>query len=960
VPLVPFSPDTALLEKQTAHFSLRIDPGSYGTRLVEALAEGAEAAYERGCDWFGVEARPRVSVAVGDWLDPEQARASIDPERNAISLLVAPESPGLGLERAVLELLARPVSTGRVQAALLTALGGLVRSERGDDPTVADSDGIAFERHVRNKQPPRLFYPADRPTADLPDPALISFLAWLERKYGRLTFSRFARAALSNGPPAAALSTYSRSLDELTQEWLQVLARQGQKTPRLAEVLRQSGTLLRPHWLRVSELGAYMAVDLAFTFAITLFIKSLFDDIIAPRQFSRLIPWMLSVVLVFAIGSLATYRRIVVAGLIGELVLRQLRRLAFAQLQRLSVSFYDRSRTGDILSRITSDMDTVQGVLGQSLPQLIFELLSLAVAVTLLLVLNWRLGLGVLVVGVPAYAFVYRRSSESLQQSSRYLSERTGAMTAFLQENLAGQTVVKSFSLERRAIDSFDQLLGELFGGSLRMIRISAVLGGLTGMIYIGIQVAVLGAGTMLIMRGEMTTGALVAFIGVIARVLSPVVSISAQYQQVQSATGAFERVGEIMDAVPDVSEDPVATDLPDLQKEIRLEHVSYRHGLRESALQDVSFTIPVGMRVAVVGPSGAGKSTMVALLLRLRETTTGRILFDGRDIRGVTLRSLRRQIAVVPQDTFLFNSTIRENIAMGREGATDADMIAAAEAAGLAEVVSRTPAGYETMIGERGVRFSGGERQRLAIARALIRDPRILILDEATSALDPQTEAAILRTIVQASRGRTTLMVTHRLSVAAAADRIFVLDRGRLVEQGSHAQLIDARGLYSRMYEQQMGTGVPAGARQLPPALDQLGRIPLLGLVSREMLQSLAEQLTAERFVPGEDVVCEGEPGEKLYLIGRGQLEVLVNDGYSDRRVNTLNVGDYFGEMALLDNCPRTATVRATEPTELYTLTRASFLTLLEGAPTVRQMVMKKVAQRRAELTAARAKTPT
>jgi len=518
--------------------------------------------------------------------------------------------------------------------------------------------------------------------------------------------------------------------------------------------------------------------------------------------------------------------------------------------------------------------------------------------------------------------------------------------------------VVKSFSLEQRAIAAFERALLQLRESSLERVRLGARLSGNSSLVFAAVRLLVLGAGAVLIMSDRMSVGELVAFVGLIGQVLSPVTSISGQYQQVQSATGAFDRVEELMAETPDVAEDPLATEQPDLEREIRLDGVSFRYGDGQAVLRDVTLAIPAGSRVAVVGPSGAGKSTLIGLLLRLYDPSEGRILFDGRDIREATLASIRRQLAIVPQETYLFNASIRENIGLGRDGASDEQVASSARAAALDQFVEQTEAKYETIVGERGVRLSGGQRQRLAIARALIRDPQVLVLDEATSALDAETEAAIMRTLDEVGRGRTTIMITHRLTSAVQCDRIFVLDQGRLVEQGSHQELCEQGGVYWRLYsEQQAGV-----LESMPLAVERrlLARVPLFASLTPGELARVTRRATPERYEAETTVVHQGEPADKLYVIAAGEVEVLVDDRQGEpRRVKTLGSRSYFGEIALLGDpsassgqalaTRRTATVRTLTPVELYSLHKDDFLSLLQTQPRLAQAVAR-LARLRAE----------
>jgi ATP-binding cassette subfamily B protein len=328
-----------------------------------------------------------------------------------------------------------------------------------------------------------------------------------------------------------------------------------------------------------------------------------------------------------------------------------------------------------------------------------------------------------------------------------------------------------------------------------------------------------------------------------------------------------------------------------------------------------------------------------------------GEVRFDHQDLRDVSLASLRAQIGVVFQDTFVFDTTLRENIAIGLSGATDAEVAAAAEAARLGDYVSALPYGFDTVLGERGVRMSGGQRQRLAIARVLLRDPPVLLLDEATSALDARTERGILDTLAGVTKGRTTISITHRLAMAAEADRVFVIDRGRCVEEGPHRRLVTAGGLYQRLYEEQSGSLSAEGEQRVGLEAARMQVVPLFAGLGREALASLAKRLRLERFDAGEEVVRGGEPGDRLFVIGHGEAEVLIGEGDGARRVSSLGEGDYFGESALLTGEPRAATVRTTVPSDLYSLEREDFVSLLQGHPDIRRSVEETLAARRGAL---------
>jgi ATP-binding cassette subfamily B protein len=396
------------------------------------------------------------------------------------------------------------------------------------------------------------------------------------------------------------------------------------------------------------------------------------------------------------------------------------------------------------------------------------------------------------------------------------------------------------------------------------------------------------------------------------------------------------------------ITDKPGAVAFPPLEHEIRLEHVTFGYDPGRPVLNDLSLIIPAGAEIAIVGPSGCGKSTVVNMILRFWDPGAGRVLFDDRDLRDGTVASLRKHIGIVFPETFIFNTSIRENIAIGYPEATDADVERAARTAQLDQFVRTLPAGYDTVLGERGVRMSSGQRQRLAIARALLRDPSVLILDEATSALDPQTESEILDTLATIGRGRTTISIRHRLAAVATADIIFVLDQGRLAEQGRHTELVKAGGLYQRLYEEQMLYLHGGGVVRVGVDVEHLRVIPLFEHLNTTALEAVAERFMLERYAADEIVVRQGDPGDKLYLISRGELDVLRKQDGQEQRINVLGRGDYFGEMALLTNEPRNATVRTQAPTQLYSLAADDFQALLDRLPDVREAVSLTAAGRR------------
>jgi ATP-binding cassette subfamily B protein len=380
------------------------------------------------------------------------------------------------------------------------------------------------------------------------------------------------------------------------------------------------------------------------------------------------------------------------------------------------------------------------------------------------------------------------------------------------------------------------------------------------------------------------------------------------------------------------------------------LRDVTFGYKADSVSLREASFDIRQGDFVALVGGSGSGKSTVLNLLLRFYDPDSGAITVDGRDVRTVTQDSLRAQIGIVFQDSILFNVSVRENIRLGNPKATDAEIERAMRAAEIHDDVMKMPEGYDTIAGERGARFSGGQRQRLALARALVRDPAILLLDEATSALDPVSEAAINETLSRVAKGRTVVSATHRLATIAHADSIFVLDRTRLAERGRHEELLRSNGVYSFLWRKQAGFTINAAGDQAGVSPERLKDIPILARLGDSILTELPEQFVTERYPAERKVIIQGDPGNKFYILVHGKVDVLQDrpDG-TEERIAVLRDGDYFGEVALLEDVPRTATVVTRTPCLFLSLERAEFSALLKRAPDLRATLIKTYAARSA-----------
>jgi ABC-type multidrug transport system fused ATPase/permease subunit len=575
--------------------------------------------------------------------------------------------------------------------------------------------------------------------------------------------------------------------------------------------LRLSLGYVRPYLGKQAEIVAYMLLGLAYNATFPLFTRTLLDDAIpasaAAGDVTPVLRLLAAMGLAFAVSLLAQMRQAYLNSWIGSAVIADLRASLHARLQALPTAWHHRHDQGDVLARLFSDVVVVEEALTCTLRDGLMHVLTLAVSAAVMASISVPLTLVVLA-AVPLVAFLYRRMAAGAQQRGLAVQEDTADLMGVAAENHLAQPVVKVFGLEAREAARFGRLSGRLFRSERRLSLYGGVFSVSVGSVMTVLRLAILGLGAWLIVEGRFTVGGLVALVALMGDVLGPVTALTGTGQRLQAATGSLARIDEVRCApVEDAGVGAgAAATMPSgpVREGITFDHVDFAYDGGPPVVRDLTLTIPAGHRVAFVGPSGAGKSTILALLLRLHDPVRGAVRIDGTDLAAVPAGSMRRRMGVVLQDSFLFDTTIRANIALGRPGATDEQVLAAARAAGVDAFAPSLARGYDTVVGPRGARLSGGQRQRVALARALVRDPAILVLDEATAGLDPATERAVDDTITRLAPGRIVVTITHRLAATAGYDRIHVLHGGRIVEQGTHGQLLRAGGLYARLWAEQ------------------------------------------------------------------------------------------------------------------------------------------------------------
>jgi ABC-type multidrug transport system fused ATPase/permease subunit len=529
--------------------------------------------------------------------------------------------------------------------------------------------------------------------------------------------------------------------------------------------------------------------------------KHVIDSALVPRDSRKLWYFVATIVGLGIARAVLMYGRRMISGRQALAVEMDMRQGLYSHLVRLSFGFYDRHQTGQLMSRATVDLQGVRFFLGYGLIFFFQNILTVVFVTAVLFFFQWKLALIALAITPVLVALAYRYSHVS-HPTLREVQQKLADVATVAEENIVGVHVVKSFAQEPQEEQKFRTRSEEVFDQTIKANRQRALYVPLISWVPLVAQAAVLLVGARMVTSGELSVGGFVAFNLYLGMLVMPLRSLGMWIGQAQRATASGERIFQIIDEPEEVTDRPDARDLPPGGGEIRFEDVRFEYLPGRAVLEDVTLDVPAGRTIALIGHTGSGKTTLTSLVPRFYDVAAGRITVDGVDVRDVRLHSLRSAIGVIAQDTFLFSATVRENITFGAPGLSDEELEHVAHLAQAHEFIERLPDKYDTVIGERGITLSGGQRQRLAIARAIAVDPRILILDDATASVDATTEARIRLGLREAMRGRTTLIIAHRLSTISLADEIVVVDGGRIVDRGTHDDLLEHSPVYRDIYE--------------------------------------------------------------------------------------------------------------------------------------------------------------
>lgn len=713
-------------------------------------------------------------------------------------------------------------------------------------------------------------------------------------------------------------------------------------------VIKNLAGYLRPYKLLTSLFFAALFLDLAFVSLAPLSFKFMVDNAIVPQDFGQ----FYLILSVLGIAGLIGFS----SGIISDFILaklsariqKDLRSELFGRLQHVHIAFFQRARASDLLTYLSGDLSAIDRAMAVILTTGIQSVSVVLISAVVLFTLEWSMAVFVLIGALVIFAGPYLLGGRAQAVNAMY-KDQMSLMTGDVQENIKAQRVIKGFNLQQLMIDKFNERLQSLFVIDYKRNVTSASLERIPMISLLLINFTIIGFGSYLALKEHITVGALVAFFTMYTSMGNSVFNLTFAIPAFTDAKVSMERIQQLQAELPEANGTVKLQGGPGQKLDICAQGLTFGYTGKQNVLEGIDLHIPPGTTAAFVGSSGSGKSTMMQLILGFYDPDEGHIRINGHSLRELDKGSLREQIGIVFQDNFLFRGTILDNIRLSKPHATKEEVAEAAARAEIDDFIQSLPDGYDTEVLDEGSNFSGGQRQRIAIARAILRDPQILLLDEATSALDPISEASINETFRRLSHNRTVVTVTHRLSAITDANQIFVFDQGKLIESGTHSEMLSAEGYYKELWEKQNGLSVSLNGEEAEIDENRLSRLPFFRDMSLEVLGEIKSLFNTETFSAGQAVIHEGEAGSKFYIIARGKVEISKRPlGNAERtRLAVLADGDHFGEIALLENIPRTADVTALTECTFLTLQRKVLHYVLSQYPELDARVREKLKER-------------
>jgi ABC-type multidrug transport system fused ATPase/permease subunit len=968
-------------------------PDSYVEQHLDSIVASYQKALADVSAFLGVPSGglPRISIYLCEFLPEVDGQAGGEtrrsPDAAEIWTTVNSESPGADPEVELAQLLLHKTfgPATRDTRFWYDGLAGYLAGKNGSSEYHAEAPARVQKLFDAGQLPPLVDLLAlygIRQSATGTSSAT-AFVGYLVDHHGVDRFKRFL-AALRQGngqtPSAGVAQTfqrvYGRPLQSVEQSWYRVLEASGAGGgAKMSDAVKQLVPYMKTYRLQLLGIFGCILVTISFAIFLPLSIRFLVNSILARRplafpvlgigpagyqlqvgdeQTHALLMLLGAMIFFFVLSAVSNARRSYLVTSMGEGVNYDLRMRFYNQLQRLPIAYHRSMPNQDITQRFWTDVTTVSQALTLGIVPITQATLAMLIFGTVLISLNFKLSL-IALAGLPIFAFSFQRMRAKLREAVLERTRRQSEISQTLVETLNAPEKIRLYRIIDYLADRFAIRMALARDHMVRITEMASTATSTSALITNGAQVLVLIIGGLIVIdsqQRDLTTGDLMAFYVLLLQFYAPAATFTGAMQFINQATTSVDRVNSVLNQKAE-QDAPDAVEVGPLRDAIRFDAVSHGRGKGKDLVKDLTLEIKAGSKVAFVGPPGAGKASLMELLPRLSEVAGGAITWDGVDVRKIKVDSLRRQMAVVSQETYVFRATVYDNIRYGRVDATDEEVIRAAQQAGLHEFILGLPGGYDTQLNDRDAAFGLVQRQRLTVARALLQDAPVIVMDDALSALDAPGQRELEDALRPPGSGKTLIRVAQRIGSVLDADEIFVMDSGQLAERGRHDTLSDAGGLYMQLLKDELGAGAVSGAFQ---AVRRLARQAPFSALPAEVLEEVARlMLYAERSTG--DVICrQGSVGDELFVLGRGEVEVVLEDEDGHERIiGSLSEGEYFGEISFLRRVPRTATVRARTQTELHILRRQDFDQLLERLGSDLTAHLDRTAQERIDATRAK-----